>query len=94
MAPSGLKLVSPVCVAFPWSFAKPFSAYLCSLLFSLRAETPSLWTKYLPENFRPSPKPLLSLAQTINSHKGLEKAGATRMQGTGVHVFAGAQVEF
>lgn len=48
------------------------------LVSGLSHLAPPTLDKYLQENFRPSSKPLLSAAQTIHSHKGLEKATATR----------------
>lgn len=66
-------------VTFPLSYANPLDVYryLWSLLFSLKGRAALTLDKYLPEKLCPSPKPLLSAAQTMRAHKGLEKLHAS-----------------
>ena len=78
-APSGLSLVSPVCVVFPLSSTKPLPVYLSSLLFSLTAEPPSLWTNTFRKTSAPPQNHFYHCPRQYTLTKGLEKAGLARV---------------
>lgn len=80
-ARSGPSPVSPVCVVFPRSCAKPLPAYLRSLLFSLRAETPSLWTNTFRKTSAPPQNHFYHWPRQYTLTKGLKRPGPHASRG-------------
>lgn len=87
-APSGPSLLSAVCVVFPLSCAKPVTVYLCSLLFSLRAEPPSLWTNTLQKTSAPPQNHFYHRPRQYTLTKGLKRPGKHASMGTRTRIGA------
>lgn len=81
LAPSGPSPVSPVCVVSLRSCAKPLSAYL----FSLRAETPSLWTNTFRKTSAPPQNHFYHWPRQYMLTKGLKRPGPHASTGTHTH---------
>lgn len=62
-------------LCFRRAVLKPLPAYLCFLLFSLRAETPSLWTNTCRKTSAPPQNHFYHRARQYTLTKGLKRPG-------------------
>lgn len=90
---SRLSLVGPVCVTFLLSCAKPLSVYryLWSLLFSLGAEPPSLWTNTFQKASAPPQNHFYQRPRQCTLTKGLKRYTQAR---AAAHVCLNTGVQF